>query len=96
MKYDFREIKGNEQRVAVASLPVDEIVIYGVRERNVTKRDGSFTKIYEASTSMGVCNISKSLYDGIQKGSLPDDEKLYFSIGYIGVSGSGENSFGGI
>lgn len=93
MKFDFKEIKGQDVRVVTCEFRDNSFDIYGIRERNVQKRDGSYTKIYEANTSLGTCNVSKSLYESLQKGQLPDDEKIYINLGFIGIQGTGENSF---
>ena len=86
---------GQNVRVAQMLLP-DTLEITGARKRKVQKNSGEFIDLYEATTSLGTVTISKVLYDALMSGrdaDLPADDKVYFQLKYIGISGTGENAF---
>ena len=91
MKKELREINGEKKNVIVSSL--GEIVISGVNVKDYQKKDGTWTKLRQARTNYGIVTISESMYDSIKSGKLPDDNKLYITVNYLGIQGTGASAF---
>lgn len=91
MKKEVREINGQKKNVVVA--PLGDIVIQGLSIKDYQKKDGSWTKLRQARTNYGTVTLSESMYDAIKSGRLPDDDKLYVTVNYIGIQGTGAGAF---
>lgn len=92
MKKIVKDQNGEKKTVFVVDFK-NPLEIYGVRKKSVQKKDGSWTELKEVSTNYGKCVVSQSFYDALVTGKPIEDDKLYLSLSYIGINGTGDNAF---
>ena len=91
MKKEVREINGEKKNCVVADL--GQLVILGTSVKDYQKKNGDWTKLRQARTNLGVVTLSESMYDAIKSGKLPDDNKLYITLNFVGIQGTGAGAF---
>lgn len=92
MKREFRDINGQKKNVVIID-NIGTVEIYGIRQKDVHKKDGTWGKVWEGRTNKGFVTLSDSFYEACKSGKFPEDSKLYITLNYIGIQGTGSGAF---
>lgn len=69
--------------------------IIKVGTRRVQKKDGTWTDLREVTTNYGKAVISKEFYEVLMRGEPIEDDKIYLTVGYLGIVGQGGSNMQG-